>query len=541
VPAFYPTFAEYSEPGTNEDPAVVDTGPVLRAFLPLREQQPRFNIADYKGVATVLDSRVVCVRPEIENPQIQTDGNLTSGFWGSSRFALTGLISASPPAHIVLIEFNISKTPHGCVVDPSTYLDSVWRITLCQLGPFHLGLGSQFTSESDLSTGSGRGPVYLVLNVTTWKDPVNDHAVRTESNGEWLDLVFKDDGSTRISASLCISALDTADLFIHAFSGMNHTEPLVEFDSNSTKYRYDKVRSQLGQRNDGSWIHDSFEDRGILQLQPRHSWRTGTCQGDYIRPYHGGGNWPPYISWVNNAARFENLNLITDSDIMAVDFSQNYSAYLGSEHGGVFVDDSSTSGHNFSSIYPDPSFASLLQDILQHGGNIAHGLSSLLTVQASSTYYDQLPQFDGRSETSQRPFELVLIPQTYRGYSAVAAIAAAHLILVATILFKFLTGTKISTICNTWQTLAQIKDPLTEELLDFNTLSSDDEVNLWMKGNADAKAAGKLSEAMGTPSDEVGEPALPSALRPDDIVGIRLASSGTRTELARRQRLRDTP
>lgn len=103
MPAFYPAFAEYSEPRTNEDLAAVCTGPVLRAFLPLGEQQSRFKIGDYQGVATVLDSRVVCVRPEVENPQIQLDGMLRSGFNGGPRFALTGSISASTTAHGLLI------------------------------------------------------------------------------------------------------------------------------------------------------------------------------------------------------------------------------------------------------------------------------------------------------------------------------------------------------------------------------------------------------------------------------------------------------
>jgi hypothetical protein len=60
----------------------------------------------------------------------------------------------------------------------------------------------------------------------------------------------------------------------------------------------------------------------------------------------------------------------------------------------------------------------------------------------------------------------------------VPAVASAHLILLTIILFQFLTGTKISTIGNAWQTLAQIKDPLTEEVLDLSNLSSDEEVKL---------------------------------------------------------------
>ena len=50
--------------------------------------------------------------------------------------------------------------------------------------------------------------------------------VRNEMNGEWLDLLFTDNRIMRISTSLCYAASETVDLFIYAFSGMNHTEPL---------------------------------------------------------------------------------------------------------------------------------------------------------------------------------------------------------------------------------------------------------------------------------------------------------------------------
>jgi hypothetical protein len=46
----------------------------------------------------------------------------------------------------------------------------------------------------------------------------------------------------RISASLCYVASDAADLFIHVYVNMNRTEPVAEFDTNKSKYRYDKVR-----------------------------------------------------------------------------------------------------------------------------------------------------------------------------------------------------------------------------------------------------------------------------------------------------------
>lgn len=149
--------------------------------------------------------------------------------------------------------------------------DSVWRITLCQIQPIVFGLPSQFKAmKGDFNSTLDFPPAYLVLNVTLslqqgWISLTNGYAfgqyptysrrvaaVRNKSNDEWLDLVFTDNGTMQISASLCITALNTEDLFIHTFSGMNRTEPLAEFDTKNVKYRYDKVRSQLGQRSHGS-------------------------------------------------------------------------------------------------------------------------------------------------------------------------------------------------------------------------------------------------------------------------------------------------
>lgn len=532
---------------------------MLRAFLPLREQQARYNIGDYKGLATVLDSRVVCMRPELGNPEVCLDGNVFSGSRVQRRFALVSSSVKAPIAADGILGYVPYEATVGCLVDPSKESHSVWRISLCQTGLKGHGVPSQLKAlESHLGYGPFGLP-YLVLNVTSgsygeWSQltEADDFVVpsaftkhrvppvRHESNGEWLDLVFTDNGTLRISVTLCYAASETEDLFIHAYSTKNRTEPLAEYDTSKSKYRYDKVRRQLGQTNDGSWTHGMFESRGISQLQPRPSWHAGTHQGDYIRPYSAsaGEDWTPYISWVNNATRFENINLVVDSNSMNQwPPDANYTAYLSTENGGVFIEDAVTTEHNFSSIYPDPSFSSLLQDILRHGGDIAHGLSSLITVQAGSTYYDQLPQFNGQSAPEQTFFELVLTPQRYRGYIAVVALASIHLILIATISFQFLTNTKISTIGNAWQTFAQIKDPWTEKLLDQHTLSSDREVNLWMRTNdAHVKlGATNSSDSMYMSHNEAKSQDLRSTLlKPGDAVGIRLASSGLHTELVRR-------
>lgn len=534
-PPFFPTFAEYSEPGNNTNTNVVDSGRLLRAFLPLQEQQSRYNVQDYKGIATVLDSHVICVRPELANTEIHTDGREASGFFSQPRFALVSSVAAS--SHAQSIQGSVDTFfETGCLVDPLTSLDAVWRITLCQITQ-EAGLPSEF-GPSDLLDR----PTYLVLNVSsgtadewlqlgnfnysltyTLTDP-GIRPVRNESNGEWLDLLFKDDGSIRLSLSLCYAALDSADLSVHAFSNTNRTEPVGVFDAKRMAYRYDGVRQQLGQTADG-WTYGMFEDRGILELGFRSSWQPNKTRGDYVRPYNAGPGWAPYISWLLKASQFDSSGLFSDADPMDEFSRSNSTAHLSYEKSGV----SASSFNNvLSDIYPDPSFSSLLQDILRNGGDIAHGLSSLITVVAGSAYYDQLPQFNGNSDIEQTMFVTVLTPQRHRGYTAVFAVAIFHLVLIAIALFLFLTRTKISRIGNAWQTIAQIRDPRTEELLYLNTLATDEEAKMWMAKTAGSKEDYRFSK-YGDNAENASSTS--SFLRPRGLVGIRLNNDETRTEL----------
>lgn len=66
APAGYPKFAEYIEayPMVN---GVHDTGTVMRAFIPIYPQLQRELLKSYTGMATVYDTRVVCMRPMVSD------------------------------------------------------------------------------------------------------------------------------------------------------------------------------------------------------------------------------------------------------------------------------------------------------------------------------------------------------------------------------------------------------------------------------------------------------------------------------------------
>jgi hypothetical protein len=172
----------------------------------------------------------------------------------------------------------------------------------------------------------------------------------------------KDDGSIRLSLSLCYAALDSAGLSVHAFSNTNRTEPVGVFDAKRIAYRYDDVRRQLGQTANG-WTHGMFEDRGILELDFRSSWQPNKTRGDYVRPYNVGPDWASYISWLLRASQFDSSGLFSNDPMDEISGS-NSTVHLSYEKSGVSA---SSFGNVLSDIYPDPSFSSLLQDILRNG------------------------------------------------------------------------------------------------------------------------------------------------------------------------------
>jgi len=76
VPAVYPTFAEYSKLYDAVE-GVHDTGTTIRAFIPVFPQARREVLKSYTGMATIIDTRVVCMRPMVDELNISMAQNHT--------------------------------------------------------------------------------------------------------------------------------------------------------------------------------------------------------------------------------------------------------------------------------------------------------------------------------------------------------------------------------------------------------------------------------------------------------------------------------
>ena len=525
-PAVFPTFAEHSEVPLHSGYGVSDTGLALRAFLPLRDQQSRYSIRNYTGRATVVDSSVVCMRPEL------------SGTVLYQRETIVFVSRIQPSSKIPSITMNpvsdgLYASSEGsfssCAISPSVS-SSRWGLSFCQIQGSG-SLRSAFTNTSTNVTGGGIfGATYLALNFTSgtyneWSQHMGGAAFTRgggqggfkppsfADNGEWLDLLFTSNGSLRLSVSLCYAAWDSADLFIEASSNQNRTEPVPIFDRVNTKWRYDSIRRQLGQSTEGPWVQGMIKDRGLLELAERQSWIPSGA--DYARPDYARLGWQydnqsrPIMSFLLDAAKLEKTSGPPSTNGLTKNLAAGYSVIATGNPGALRNE--STTGSFCVSIMLDQSMTGIIQEILQNGGDIAHALQSFITVSSGLTYYDQLPQFNGDSPTHQTMLIYVLTPVRYRGYVAVFLVSSVYLVLTAVIVGLFFAKTNVSTVGNAWQSVAQVKDIKTENIIDHATLMSNKDVKSWMK--KDSSSSGKRTLAW------------------DDIVGIEQSESGDRTQI----------
>lgn len=206
MPPIYPTFAEYTEP--SGDPLVDDdTGPTMRAILPISSPSIRETISNFSGVGTLLNSRVVCMKPtlkdvtlfngagetQMDHPYLRgsisiggSEGSpLPPGLTFTNYTGVTGETAASPFNWVNFTCFLATARP-----------DNVeWPISMCIAGNYYAnpnitGGGSDgggrsaihgLRASSLLSNDLLLDPLSYILLNYTGKLP-NAHSIQQNSN-----------------------------------------------------------------------------------------------------------------------------------------------------------------------------------------------------------------------------------------------------------------------------------------------------------------------------------------------------------------------
>ena len=470
-PPAYPTFAEYSR-SVSVPEGVDDTGVLLRAFLPYADAQSRESVRNYSGNAMVLDARVSCQAPKLEHLSIHRGEDYVTQ--GRMRGKLQ-------PSTTAIDRLWTPKTP------PQLDCSLLVRhnaLTICQItsmSPLYDnydangGLVSEFWNTTDMNEVLGNGMsmwsmgmiVISLANITNKQ--LKEDIRGLDRRGPWTSVTTS--GQTW-EVSMCYTAWDTADLNVNMHSDMNRSEPIAYWNSSRGYYTVPDVHEQLGEIPDEEAVPDS---RGILQLAQKDSWTPAASQAipNGIQPFV-----QQFADMTNQqlglakSCKYTCSALVDNSNLTNITVG-GYSVISEQDPTKLFT--------------MDNTLASLFRQTLgnDRSGSVARAMSSLITMLSSMAYYDQMPQFERSSNTTQVFFATVLYPQSYRGFWAVVIVLATHSVLIAFVVLNFAFRSQYSFLGNHWQSIAQLHGPETEDMILESRMATDEEVRRELQASGD--------------------------------------------------------
>jgi hypothetical protein len=153
LPATYPAFGEYTIPISESVEGVDDTGPGLRAFLPISSATARQTLSNYTGPGTVLNTHVVCLKPTMSNITLVTGGGPLS----DDPPYVTGFVRVKdlPPG----LSFH-NSTPYNPYMQPTNFVaftcflsypiqrNDEWPLSMCAAGNYFADFNKTGKSSS---------------------------------------------------------------------------------------------------------------------------------------------------------------------------------------------------------------------------------------------------------------------------------------------------------------------------------------------------------------------------------------------------------
>jgi hypothetical protein len=440
VPTLWPTFAEHSDPPIVKE-NVSDTGPSLRAFLPLTAEE-RPLIRNYSGKAVVLDSRVTCQQPVLSG--LSTE-NQTSG--------ATIIGNVKPSTSTPRLDVP-SEVPFACLVWFATWsvceLDEFALASNSKNAQFSGGLVSQFR-EFPLSPGQNKsGAAFLLISAADITMLEN----RTEFAFFNLDL----DGFTNLplAATLCYTSLDTADRWIDAYSDVNRTEATPAWGTDG--YNLTAIAAQVNSGYATTSPLPTVEERGVMRFRPASNWaasQSNQPSNDAPTMVVEDDVYPilaelPFLTW-----RLHLSNIGIQYGV-SVPLIGNYTAVMGNSVGGAASTD--------FGIVTDLWLAAYFNYFMaNYSSSVA--LQAVITALAGIEYADRLQQFDKSDNVSMTYFVSTITPggplgqrrtATPWGFFTVIIVLVIHTLLVVVVTARFLIEVSVSRIGDNWQAIAQV-------------------------------------------------------------------------------------
>ncbi|KAF6813688.1 hypothetical protein CPLU01_14590 [Colletotrichum plurivorum] len=427
----------------------------------------RTSLREYEGPAVVFDSKVVCIRPSLDDVSFtivdlkrNTRADQFDEVFVRGRFSLPDLPSDFKEGYIKPL------WPFTCVMpSPTTVDSSYWQTSICAVLGGMSARDSWFTSLPELRSPvlpMSRTSVFHVFNTTgriqDWRKYLQEHGGpvdetyltrqyanklnwTTIADGTWLHLQPPEGAiDASVSITTCFTNLPGVIQNVSMSSNQSAFEPGLSWDRTNDRYETSAIRDRLLNN-----LGDDFspQSRGLLALHPKASWE-----------FEGGPNDTSveFTSWmlfksVADGLPYMNLNGAQFSNLEVLGAFSPYTVHF--------------------------AHATLFQDIVRTTGSVAQGLQALFTVLRQMTYYEISPYFDMESPATFTMSTQKLIPVRWIGFSIVAVVISVHFILLLVSMVLFLGFTKASWLGNVWMSLSQVVSPETDELISKSTDKED--------------------------------------------------------------------
>jgi hypothetical protein len=457
----YPTFAEYKQNGSH-GANFVDSGTTYRGFLPFINATIRENVLSYSGPMTVVDERVVCVKPTLTNAEFHIPAEADDTLSATFDFNNT---------HPDIIQHGRGSTfnctmPHYWHEQHAGY----WYASICRLD---LGFGEL---RGGILPGDDRQHetnVWLIFNVTspwaeeewleTVKDPKETVVLQLHQldspDGPWAKI-----GHPNMTADVSLCLLNPKpDVYEVEAVGTRTTftkDNTLYWDAATSKYETFGARIQLDAIG-GAELQElelppqyvfSQEDRGVLSLQPVADWNATRAANKYGAKYQTmiHGSLDKNKPWNYNG----NIN---DSFVLTP--KADFADAIHRNHMWV------------------------MQDILNFTSNPAMALQAVTHIVMQTAYYDWFANYDLNATAKFSMTEQRYIPITWHHFAAVAALLVLHFALIAAALFLFVMKTEVSLLGNAWQAVAQVYSNDTAAAVQHGTIATDAEVRESVKSS----------------------------------------------------------
>ncbi|KXJ94827.1 hypothetical protein Micbo1qcDRAFT_202633 [Microdochium bolleyi] len=449
TPHQFPVFAEHNEPDYVQfSDNIHDTGVSVRALLPVNSQSHRELLSEYNGYLTMVDTRVACVRPNLEDVRLVPTE--VPGMAGKpATFAhFEGRVSTNES--IPLLATSILKEPaeFRCLAnnheEPSSLGFGQVAFTLC---PFDLDMGGLLSPLTFHKIG---GLAYLLFNHTNTTLGVKNvsEGWTTSPDGIWSKLRAPTSfaqGPAEVRATLCYDARSFSNTtrLVKATSGKRRIEPqiVVAFaanngsetsllDSQFASIDTAPVRSQLGATSH----KESTEERGILDL--------------YISPDYNDSQIE-----VKSLEVYGSSNYFLDRTLSLMTVRPTFRINSILLCNGCISTWAEAPGKNY---VIDETLRAIFFDTLQDTGSPAVALQALFTI-VSQMAYQRLRPYFYVSNTGRVTIKQDLnIPVHKRGFGIVVAMVLLQCVLVAASVVLFHRRSRCTHLADSWQVMAHV-------------------------------------------------------------------------------------